>query len=202
MVAFRDDGRFLTPPAHDSVFECVAPMTSDRSFVWRTGGQRLVLPPDFGRRLQTGRKMRKERAFETRSDVIRHSPQSVLVVLADAERDVAGLLSALRPHFALVCSSPAQGVEAAPAFEPDVVLIDDRIADQPTLVRDLNRVTGGRKMALVALGSRAGGAVPDFAYHLPNAASAGELEQLLWRIRRDTGPTPTLGGPTGRERVG
>jgi hypothetical protein len=198
MVAFRDDKRFLTSPAHESFFEAASPVTSDRSFIWKCDGGRMPAPLLTAGPIG-GRKMRKNRTLEMRSDVIRHAPMSVLVVLADADLDVSSFLSALRPHFALVCASPAQAVESAPAFEPDVVMVDDRIADHQSLIQDLARASGGRSLTFVALGGAAGAATkPGFCGALPASASAGELEQLLWRIRHDL----VSAGAIGRERVG
>ncbi|HEX4591169.1 MAG TPA: hypothetical protein VH120_14620 [Gemmataceae bacterium] len=138
-------------------------------------------------------------------DVIRRAPSSVLVVLADADRDASQIVSGLQPHYALVCTNPAEAVEAALPFEPDVVLLDLRIADIGTVIRNLTQAAGGRRLVFVAMPESVGSAAEPpagFSYVLPLPATAGELEQLLWQIRQD--PTPVLpsAGPAGTEKIG
>src|SRR5690349_15037757 len=71
--------------------------------------------------------------------VVRPGPLNVLTVLADDALDVAPLLGAFRGHCALVCTSPAQGVEAARRFEADVALIDLRAPDPAAVARARRR---------------------------------------------------------------
>jgi hypothetical protein len=135
------------------------------------------------------------------SDVIRTAPLNVLVVLADARLDVAPMLPALRSHCALLCTSPAQGVEAARHFGPDVVLVDVRVPDAAALIADLTRAAAGRRLAFAALAPSAGPAMPaGFRYALSLPATAGELEHLLWQIAGDlTGRVPA---PAARPDTG
>jgi hypothetical protein len=139
------------------------------------------------------------------SDVIRTAPFNVLVVLADAGLDVAQILPALKAHYALVCASPAQALDAARQFEPDVVMIDLRVPDAKSLVRDLSQTAYGREMVFVAMSGTSGSPIigqSDFQYSLQVPATAGELEQLLWRIGRGLAArTPHVGRPDG-EMIG
>jgi hypothetical protein len=114
------------------------------------------------------------------SDVIRTAPFNVLVVLADAGLNVAQILPALKPHYALVCASPAQALDAARQFEPDVVMIDLRVPDA--------RASGTSGSPSTA--------PSEFQYSLQSPATAGELEQLLWQIGRGLAArTPHAGRP-------
>jgi hypothetical protein len=125
------------------------------------------------------------------TEVIRTAPLNVLVIPADARLDVAPMLPALRPHCALLCTSPAQGVEAARHFGPDVVLIDLRVPDAAGLIGDLTRAAG-RSPMFVALTPSAGPAPvpPGFRYVLALPATAGELERLLWQVGGDLTARP------------
>jgi CheY-like chemotaxis protein len=119
------------------------------------------------------------------SDVLRSAPFNVLVVLADAGLNVAEILPALKPHYALICASPAQALDAARQFEPDVVMIDLRMPDAGALVRDLSLTVYGRKIVFVAMSSTSGSPITsqsEFQYGLQIPATAGEMEQLLWQI--------------------
>ena len=138
-------------------------------------------------------------------EVIRNAPLNVLVVLADADTDVAQILPALEPNYTLVCPSPRQGLEAAGQFDPDIVFVDLKVPDASTLVRNLEQASGGRNLVFVAM-TRTDvptSAVPTgFHYGLPVSATSGEVEQLLWRIGRDLtgrGPRPR---PLGSEKIG
>jgi hypothetical protein len=133
--------------------------------------------------------------------VVRPGPLNVLAVLADDALDVAPLLGAFRGHCALVCTSPAQGVEAARRFEADVALIDLRAPDPAAVARALAAAGGARPPVFVALAPAAGpapAAPPGFVDCLPLPASAGELEQLLWRVGR----APAAGAPGPAARPG
>ena len=116
--------------------------------------------------------------------VIRGGPLSVLIALADPSFDVAPILPALRPHYALVCATPAQAVETANQFEPDVVLIDFRMPDPWALARRLAQAAGVGNIVFVAMSNAAGPAPTGFQYHLPVPATASDLENLLWQIGR------------------
>jgi CheY-like chemotaxis protein len=116
------------------------------------------------------------------SQVIRNGPLNVLVALAGADGAAAQILPALQPHYALVCSDPAQAVEAARQFEPDVVLIDCRVPDPSALIRSFSAAAGARNIVFVAMPFAAGPVPAGFHYSLPVAATASELEHLLWQI--------------------
>jgi hypothetical protein len=124
-------------------------------------------------------------------------PLNVLIVLAGNDLDVAPILPALQPHYALVCTSPQQAIGATRQFEPDVALIDLRVSDVGELVRDLTQAAGGRDITFVAMPISAG--IPSapplgFRFGLPLPATAGELDHLLWQIGRDRAVRTPLPG--------
>jgi len=139
-------------------------------------------------------------------DIVRSSPLNVLIVLAGDDVSVASMIPALRSHCTLVCTSQLQAVEAAPAFEPDVILVDMRLTDPLAAVRDLSRATGGRRVAFVAMQAVADSvptAPPGFRGLLPLPATAGELDQLLWQFGREiAAPVREVPAPPDSSRIG
>jgi CheY-like chemotaxis protein len=119
------------------------------------------------------------------------NPLSVLIVFAEPGLDAAPFLSALRSNFILVCPTPAQALEAAECFEPDVVLIDVRVPSPANLMQELKQVVRGSNQLYVALSSATIPVVVphlsgfDFALTLP--ASTSEFEHLLGQVRRHIG---------------
>jgi hypothetical protein len=139
-------------------------------------------------------------------DVFRPTSLSIIVILAGNDVSVVSLVPALRSHCTLVCTSAFQAVEAAPYFEPDVVLIDIRLPDPMAIVRELSQATGGRPLVFATL-RPAAGPVPThpcgFRYWLGLPAAAGELEQVLWKIRADRSPSgPDTVDPPDVSKIG
>jgi hypothetical protein len=121
--------------------------------------------------------------------VLRTDPLDILVVSAAGRPDAAGLLSGLRTHCALVCTSARQALDAAHGFDPHVVLVDLRVPGSRSLARDL-AARVGPATAFIALAPPAArrskaGRSDVFHYHLATPAAASELEHLLWRVGRD-----------------
>jgi hypothetical protein len=199
MVAFRCGRRINTLRVRERSFRNKVTVGKQPETTFQSTGSRSEMTLEFGP-LDLA-----HRSLAMPSDVVRNTPLSVLVVLADANLDVAQMLPALNPHYGLVCTSPEQGVEAARQFEPDIVLIDLRVSDPRALIRDLNLAASGSHPAFVALpltARPAGATSPEFMYSLAQPATAGELEQLLWQIGRDLATRTPLSQPAGREMIG
>src|SRR6266478_4510815 len=131
MVAFRDYGR-LDPRSGRGRFEKRYASGSRRP---RLRARRTSALWQAAR--AAGKGIISRGGFDMQPQVIRAAPLSVLIALADSDFDVASILPALRPHYALVCATPAQAVETASQFEPDVVLIDFRMPDPWGVARRL-----------------------------------------------------------------
>jgi len=191
VVAFRNNVRIAIPPTR------AAGRAKSISFRKGTGKSVNSWRSESKATIQTGQSGFVYRDMAMPSDVIRSAPLNVLVVLADTGLSVAQMLPALKPHYALVCSSPAQSLDAARQFEPDVIMIDLRVPDATALVRDLSQTAYDRQMLFVAMsGTSESAAHPQFQYTLQIPATAGELEQLLWRIGRSLAArTPQMGRP-------
>jgi hypothetical protein len=117
----------------------------------------------------------------------RFPPLNIVIIPADEEPDIAPWLSALKSHWTLVCPIAADPVEAARRFEPEVVLVDEQAPGLLSLPFQLGVPATGSKPVFVVLSrscdvSRA--LPPGYGHCLPLPATAVELEQLLWRIRR------------------
>src|SRR5205823_2998134 len=112
---------------------------------------------------------------------------NILVIPGDAQPDVAPILSAFKSHWTLVCPVAAEVVETARRFEPDVVLVDERVRDLFSLPFQLTGSAAGRNPIFVVM-SRSGDATPavprGYSHCLPLPTTAVELEQLIWQIRR------------------
>jgi len=133
----------------------------------------------------------------------RTPPLNVLIIPADAQPDIAPALSALKPHWTLVCPIGGEVVETARRFEPDVVIVDEQVPSLLSLPFQLAGSASGRNPVFVVL-SRAGddprALPPGFAHCLPLPSTGVELEQLLWQIRRSAShsqPAPTPRPDTG-----
>ena len=117
----------------------------------------------------------------------RTPPLNVLIVPADAEPDIAPCLSALRAHWTLICPVAADVAEAARRFEPDVVLVDEQVTGLLSFPYELAGSGTGRNPIFVVMsrsGDRSRALPPGYTHCLPVPATAVELEQLLWQIRR------------------
>ena len=139
------------------------------------------------------------------ASIIRNAPYNVLVIMADTRKNVGPLLSALKPHFALVCTSAAQGIEAARQFEPDIVLIDLANPDVGAIVRDVLHAVGGREIVFVSMSEVTGVAralPPGFRYNISMPSVASELERLIWRIARELAVRPSGVGFPDSEMIG
>jgi hypothetical protein len=127
-------------------------------------------------------------------------PLNIVIVPAETEPDVAPWLSALKSHWTLVCPVAADPAEAARRFEPEVVFVDEQAPGLLSLPFQLGDPATGRNPVFVVL-SRSGDVSralpPGYAHCLPLPATAVELEQLLWRIRR-TGLPKCPNGPDVR----
>jgi len=139
-------------------------------------------------------------------DIAMTPPLHILVVPADLHLDVAPLLPALKSHFALVCPVNADVAGIARRFEPQVVLVDERVPNLAMLRRQLAGTAAGRNPVLVALTPAAGpapAAPPGYAHCLPMPATAAELEHLLWDVRRSlVGCSPSWGSYTDSGAMG
>jgi hypothetical protein len=123
------------------------------------------------------------------------------MIPGDAQPDVAPMLSALKSHWTLVCPVAAEVIEVARRFEPDVVLVDKQVPGLLNFPFQLAGSATGRNPVFVFM-SRSGDGTravpPGYSHCLPLPATAVELEQLLWQIRRTaigqpadrTAPTP------------
>jgi hypothetical protein len=134
--------------------------------------------------------------------IIRNGPLNVLVSLADPDLDVAQFLPALEPHYALVCSTPAQAVAAAKQFEPDIVLIDCRAPDPLGLVQSVLQAVGRPNIVFVAMLSATGPAPIGFQFSLPIPAMASDLEAVLWQIGHGSPISPGHVPEYGTEKIG
>lgn len=176
MVAFRDSERFGFPsgkrqrqrhsvPARGRSFGITG-----RDSGWRDSagdvGRSLIIP----------------RGNLMPPPIIRNGPLNVLVALADPDLDVARILPVLQSHYALVCSAPAQAVEAAWPFEPDIILVDCRVPNPVDLARRLSRAAGNRPVVFVAMVSPGRSVPTGFQYSLSMPGTASDLECLLWHI--------------------
>lgn len=116
------------------------------------------------------------------------APLSVLLVLGDSPADVAVMLEGMRGHFALSCQGAAQALEAAEAFEPDVVLIDRSLPGVAEFQQRLSALLNRGGLTFVALASSDDQtdapllASDGFEYEFAPTTAMCELEQLLWRI--------------------
>jgi hypothetical protein len=134
--------------------------------------------------------------------LIRANPLNVLVALADPDLDVAQIVPALKPHYALVCSTPAQAVEAARQFEPDIVFIDCRVPDPMGLIRRVLQAASSRNIVFVAMHGGTGPGPAGFQYSLPLPATASDLESLLWQIGRGRAAGATRVAQPGTGMIG
>jgi hypothetical protein len=120
-------------------------------------------------------------------------PLNILIVPADAQPDIATGLSALKSHWSLVCPVEANVVETAHRFGPDIVIVDELAKGLLTLPYQLAATASGPNPVFVvmcrsAVGTRA--LPPGYAHCLPLPATAAELDQLLWQIRRTAAGQP------------
>jgi hypothetical protein len=133
----------------------------------------------------------------------RTPPLNVVIIPADAQPDIAPSLSALKSHWTLVCPVSAEVVEAARRFEPDVVFVDEQAAGLLSFPFQLSGSASGRNPVFVVLSrseDRTRALPPGYAHCLSLPATAVELEQLLWQIRRSAIGQPT--DLTGRPETG
>jgi hypothetical protein len=117
----------------------------------------------------------------------RSPPLNILIIPNDERSDIAPSLSALKSHWTLVCPVAAEVVETARRFEPDVVFVDEQVSGLLGFPFQLAGSTSGRNPVFVVM-SRTRESTralpPGYAHCLPLPATAVELEQLLWQIRR------------------
>jgi hypothetical protein len=114
-------------------------------------------------------------------------PLNIVIIPAEADPDIAPWLSALKSHWTLVCPVAADPLEAARRFEPEVVLVDEQAPGLLSLPFQLGDPATGRTPVFVFLsrsGDDSAALPPGYDHCLPLPATAVELEQLLWRIRR------------------
>jgi hypothetical protein len=117
----------------------------------------------------------------------RTPPLNILIIPADAPPDVAPSLSALKSHWTLVCPVEADVVETARRFEPDIVLVDEQVAGLLRFPFQLAGAAIGRSPVFVVMSRWVDGthALPrGYSHILRLPATAVELEQLLWQIRK------------------
>ena len=134
------------------------------------------------------------------STLSRIPPLNIVIIPADEEPDIALWLSALKSHWTLVCPVAADPVEAARRFEPEVVLVDEQAPGLLSLPFQLRDPSTDRNSVFVVLsrsGDVSGALPPGYTHCLPLPATAAELEELLWRIRR-TGLPNRPNGPDVR----
>ena len=112
-------------------------------------------------------------------------PLSVLAVLSEANG--SGILSALRPHYSLICRSIQQALQSAPCFAPDVVLIDQDLVGAIQL--DINTLDrpGCKEPVLIALTDRMGRCeVPrGYQFALGRPICTSELEEILANVSQE-----------------
>jgi response regulator of citrate/malate metabolism len=115
------------------------------------------------------------------------SSLSVLVVSSDGGQFGPGMLSGLRSHCSLFCRSVAQALESVPDFAPDLVLIDQNLADGEKLVSGLNsRITQG-EIAVVQFSSAAtpSESLPGVFRQLMLPVAESELASEILQIRTE-----------------
>jgi hypothetical protein len=121
-------------------------------------------------------------------------PLSILAVLAEGHVS-PGMLSGFRTDYLLICRSVFQALQSAPTFAPDVVIVDQEVADRHELLRSWREQADGAEPVFVALSSEStkdDRLSPRYDYEIARPASGGEIETLLSDIRDQLETLPSL----------